>query len=299
MNRSYAQAAGVVEIAAEHLGPTFEPTVLPGVPPDHTNCEPGVPLNSDELEHASEASRPASQPVLQVAGTRTSQQEFCTPSIGFRPADVLSRRALRGTFSLRNVLSTQYESRSDPATQTISNEDPIDKGLLNLHVAASLFEGFMKHLNPFVSQLDPFLHTLEYVRRKSSFLFVAILAAASKSLHESLYPSLHSHAEMLYSESFRRGWKSTEVIQAILILTYWKKPDDSRAWLSVGYAIRMAVELDWHQLGNDNRKAPAESSELNAREFRSVERTWLVLFVYDRRCVIVPALVTGAQLEQH
>ncbi|KAF2996279.1 hypothetical protein E8E13_005006 [Curvularia kusanoi] len=141
----------------------------------------------------------------------------------------------------------------------------------------------MRHLNPFVSQLDPELHTLSYVRVSSSFLFTAVLTAAAKLLHAPLYASLSALAEDLFVECFRGGTKSVEIVQAILILTYWKKPDDSRAWLSVGYATRMAIELGWHQLGGDEMKAPANASELTIRKFRNLERTWLVLFVYDRR----------------
>jgi hypothetical protein len=213
-------------------------------------------------------------------------QGFWTQSSGFRPADVLSRQAMRGTFSLQNVLSTTHENTSEMASQKALKEDPVNRGVLNLHIAISLFEGFMKHLNPFVSQLDPYLHSFDYVRETSTFLFVAILAAASKSLHDSLYHTLYSHAESLLVESFRYGWKSVDVIQAILILTYWKRPDDSRAWLSVGYAIRMAIELGWHKLGTGDTTKPPNMPQIEARKLRNISRTWLVLFVYDRRCVM-------------
>ncbi|KAF1352807.1 hypothetical protein EJ07DRAFT_168718 [Lizonia empirigonia] len=222
---------------------------------------------------------------VNFSGTVVDEKQasnFWTESNGFQPADILSRRATSGMFSLQNVLSTQHADTSEGSTQALSVDDPIEKGLVNLQVATSLFDGFMKHLNPFVSQLDPCLHTLDYVRQTSSFLFVVILAAASKLLHVSLFPPLYSHAEGLLLESFRRGSKSVEVIQALLILTYWKKPDDSRAWLSVGYAIRMALELGWHQLGSDKMRCPSDMPQLQARKQRNVERTWLVLFVYDR-----------------
>lgn len=210
-------------------------------------------------------------------------EDFWTQSRGFRPADILNRETSRGMFSLQNILSTQHGTTAQHSSQGTSDDDPVERGLLNLHVSISLFEGFMKHMNPFVSQLDPQLHTLDYVRESSSFLFTAVLAAAAKMLHPSLYRSLSTHAEDLLTESFRCGSKSVEVVQAILILTYWKRPDDSRAWLSVGYAVRMAIELGWHQLGTDELRPPTMQSDLMARQFRNVERTWLVLFVYDRR----------------
>jgi hypothetical protein len=140
----------------------------------------------------------------------------------------------------------------------------------------------MTKLNPFVSQLDPHLHSFTYVRQKSSFLLAAVLTAASKSFEISLYPSLHEHAEKLYMEGFRRGDKSAETVQAIMVLTYWKEPNDTRAWMSVGLAIRMSMDLGWHKLGHGPARQE-KLTELQQREIRNDERTWLVLFVYDRR----------------
>lgn len=227
----------------------------------------------------------SSQPSSPGGMDRTARGGFWTHARGFQPADVLNRQASRGMFSLQNVLSTRHGTNTQQSPQDTSPHDPIVKGLVNIHVAASLFEGFMKHFNPFVSQLDRQLHTLSYVRASSSFLFTAVLSAAAKLLHAPLYPALSTHAEDLFIESFRNGSKSVEIVQAILILTYWKKPDDNRAWLSVGHAIRMAIELGWHQLGSSEMECSADASEITIRKFRDVERTWLVLFVYDRRWV--------------
>ncbi|KAL1797961.1 hypothetical protein ACET3X_004567 [Alternaria dauci] len=170
----------------------------------------------------------------------------------------------------------------DGDVDAFTDDDPISKGLVNLHFATELFGGFMKHLNPFISQLDPSLHTFQYVREASSFLFTSVLAASAKLLHPALQKPLLSHAEELFVQSFRCGSKSPETVQAILILTYWKEPRDNRAWLSVGHAIRMAIELGWHQLGGDGMRPPENGSDRQAMEFRNIERTWLVLFVYDR-----------------
>lgn len=98
-----------------------------------------------------------------------------------------------------------------------------------------------------------------------------------------MYPGLKDHAENLFTESFRRGDKSPEVVQAILILTYWKELDDTRAWLSVGYAIRLSMDLGWHNLSPGTDQYLDTLTSLEQRKKRNVERTWLVLFVYDRR----------------
>lgn len=79
------------------------------------------------------------------------------------------------------------------------------------------------------------------------------------------------------------GKKSTEIVQAILILTYWKEPEDTRAWLTLGYVIRMCIDLDWHKLAPKSTHQRQDMTEKQCREARNIERTWLVLFVYDRR----------------
>lgn len=215
--------------------------------------------------------------------TQRSGHDFWTENRGFRLSDILNRQITRGDFSLQNVLSTEHGNAPEECNQNVSENDPVNKGLVNLHFATELFGGFMKHLNPFISQLDPSLHTFEYVREVSSFLFTAVLAAAAKLLHPALQKPLLSHAEELFLESFRCGSKSPETVQAILILTYWKEPRDNRVWLSVGHAIRMAIELGWHNLGSDAMKPPENASDRQAMQFRNIERAWLVLFVYDRR----------------
>lgn len=215
--------------------------------------------------------------------TQRSGQEFWTENHSFRPSDKLNWQTTRGDFSLQTVLSTQHGQAVRLSTQHVLDDDPIEKRLIKLHVATSLFDGFMKHLNPFISQLDPSLHTFQYVRKTSTFLLTAVLAVVAKLLHSSLYDPLLSHAERLFAENFRCGSKSLETVQAILILTYWKKPNDNRAWLSVGHAIRMAIELGWHQLGCDGMRPPGDTPGRRAMQVRNVQRTWLVLFVYDRR----------------
>lgn len=144
---------------------------------------------------------------------------------------------------------------------------------------------FMRCLNSYISQLDPKLHTFEYVQRKSSFLLTAILTASSKAFHPSLYPKLRAHTEKLLGEAFIDGQKSIETVQAILIFTYWKEAAESRTWLLVGYAIRMCIELGCDELESISRKPRQNYNELYVREARNIERTWLVLFVYDRRFV--------------
>jgi hypothetical protein len=141
----------------------------------------------------------------------------------------------------------------------------------------------MTSLNPYISQLDPQLHNFTRVREKSSFLLTTTIGAAAKAFNPALAPKLREHAENLLSEHLRRGTKSIETAQAIMIMTYWKDPDDTRAWMHLGYVIRMAMEMGWHRLVPYQPKRADQFSELAIREARNIERTWFVLFVYDRR----------------
>ncbi|KAF4892981.1 Protein priB [Colletotrichum fructicola] len=141
---------------------------------------------------------------------------------------------------------------------------------------------FMVTLNPYISQLDPHLHSFSRVRKKSAFLLTVILAAAAKAFNPALNKKLRDHAEDMLADSFRRGSKSIETAQAIMIMTYWKDPEDTRAWMYLGYIIRMGMELGWHRLAPYSLKTSDIGTDHEIREARNIERTWLVLFVYDR-----------------
>ncbi|KAH8807279.1 hypothetical protein F5884DRAFT_788875 [Xylogone sp. PMI_703] len=201
-----------------------------------------------------------------------------------QPAGVLNREAMRGKFSLQSILSTDHHPVGDVSEEfgLSQAQDVITLGLVNPTLAESLFDSFINVLNPYISQLDPVLHTFPYVRRKSPFLLNSILAAAAKIYNPALYPSLRKHAEDAYLETVRTGAKSTEIVQAIMILTYWKEPEDTRAWVTLGYVIRMCMDLGWHKLNAKSTQHRQGMTEKQRREARNVERTWLVLFVYDR-----------------
>ncbi|OKL61715.1 hypothetical protein UA08_02333 [Talaromyces atroroseus] len=201
-----------------------------------------------------------------------------------QPSGLLNSNAIRnGQFSLLSILGDSDKTPGqEQETPVISTEDPIQMELIGESIAIFLFESFINVLNPYISQLDPILHTFTYTRRTSSFLLSSVLAVSAKMFNPALYKPLLKHAEDLFAESFRRGAKSTEIAQAILILTYWKEPDDTRTWLNLGYVIRMGMDLGWHRLGLRPRYSVARPSETEVRKARNEERTWFVLFVYDR-----------------
>lgn len=244
----------------------------------------------------SEASRHNSLNSTAASSHRTGSRIW-DESRALQPAELLNKNATTGKFSLQNVLSTANDdddleavedgndgSHHSPEGHVAAGlDDPINSKILNFPIALGLFNSFMRSLNPFISQFDPHLHKFEYVQQKSPFLLTSILAAAARAFHPPLYSRLRDHAEHLLARAFTQGTKSPEIVQGILVSTYWKEPDDTRSWLLVGYAIRMAIELGWHKLQAESDEGLMEGTELEIREARNTRRTWLVLFVYDRR----------------
>ncbi|ODH34118.1 hypothetical protein ACO22_03163 [Paracoccidioides brasiliensis] len=215
------------------------------------------------------------------------------------PYGLLPRSATSGKFSIANVLNAEDEPPTPHATERRTDSptnggyandmnDPVIRNLVDLQTAQKLFDNFFTYMNPFICQFDPKLHTLKYIRERSSFLFSSVLSAAAKIFMPPLYMKLRDHVETILKEILITGQMSTEIVQGICLLTYWKDPSDSRAWLLVGYAIRASIDMGWHKLHSPCRDGSATSAresvqtELDIRELRSKERTWLMLFVYDR-----------------
>lgn len=223
----------------------------------------------------------------------TTRSKLWGDSNALQPAELLNKNVKIGKFSMQNVLSTSDSDELDDDTPEIecatliadgqNPDDPTHCKILNFPIALGLFNSFMRSMNPFVSQFDPQLHTFEYVQQRSPFLLTSILAAAARAFHPPLHSRLRAHSEALLATSFTQGVKSTEMIQGILVSTYWKEPDDTRSWLLVGYAIRMAIELGWHKFTSARAGSPEGETGTEIRELRNAKRTWLILFVYDRR----------------
>ena len=151
-------------------------------------------------------------------------------------------------------------------------------------MAGKLWDFIFLRLNPFVNLFDPVLHTLDYVRGRCPFLFTTLIMAACKFFNSDQYQPCLKLANEFAAKAFIEGWKRVEVVQAFACLTYWRDmnlrdPNENRTWTYIGYACRMAVEL------NLNRYVPQPSATetLQQRlERRNRERTYLVLFVHDR-----------------
>ncbi|KAF3482720.1 priB protein [Arthroderma uncinatum] len=212
------------------------------------------------------------------------------------PFALLKKSATPGNFTIANILNAENESQGDESSHwgdclsddvPIDQDDPVLQNLVNLPIAQGLFDSFFKYMNPFICQFDPALHTVRYIRNRSPFLFTALLSVAAKVFCPALYVKLHEHSEKLLHDIMGSGKKSLEIIQGLCLLTHWKEPSDSRAWMFIGYAIRGGLELGLNKLKPSILDKPMQlvsgfEEEMALRERRSKERTWLVLFIYDR-----------------
>lgn len=130
----------------------------------------------------------------------------------------------------------------------------------------------MERLNPLVAVLDgncrctwyaaadtP-VHTMAYLRRTSSVLFSTVLASSSRFFRQDLHPALISHARTVLDRALLMGSSEIGVIQSLMLMTYWKDPEDTSGWMKVGMALRLGYSLFWHiprqdPLPDDEREA--------------------------------------------
>ncbi|GAA5894054.1 hypothetical protein JCM8208_002334 [Rhodotorula glutinis] len=156
--------------------------------------------------------------------------------------------------------------------------DPVDMHVLTALEAEQLFQLFHTQLNCFIVLFDAHLHTADYVRSTSTVLFTAILTASAKFFRPDLYPQLLASAQQLVTRAMGGdGDPEIGLLQSLLILTYWKEPFDTSAWLRVGYAIRLGYQLGLHH----KRRQPLPENEHEARVMLDRERTWIVLICND------------------
>ncbi|TKA53208.1 hypothetical protein B0A53_04064 [Rhodotorula sp. CCFEE 5036] len=156
--------------------------------------------------------------------------------------------------------------------------DPVDLWILSEAEAQNLIAFWHERLNPYVILLDRYLHTYDYVRAHSSVLFTAMLATAAKFVRRELYQRLLEHAQNMITRGMGGDVEpDIGLLQAILLLVYWKEPMDSSAWMRVGYAIRLGYQLRLHR----RRHTPLPSDELEARVILDRERTWIALICFD------------------
>jgi len=156
-------------------------------------------------------------------------------------------------------------------------------GLVTPEDVENLFKIFYDKLNPFLSILDPKLHTPASTFSRCPFLFTVICALSSRyyDAKSSIYPIAMLFAKQAAARNLIEGWKCVEQCQAYLLMSVYAMParkwEDDRSWLYLGVAIRVATDLNLH-----HPTAMKFHSELHEREIHNRTRTWMILFNLDR-----------------
>ncbi|KAJ7027527.1 hypothetical protein C8F04DRAFT_965053 [Mycena alexandri] len=139
-------------------------------------------------------------------------------------------------------------------------------------------------LQPFIAILDPVLHTPSSTFARCPFLFTVICAISSRYYPEKseIYPIAMHFAKHSAANALIDGWKSVELVQAYILMSIFAVParkwEEDRSWLYTGLAIRLATDLNLHQVAT---KAP-KGNEMQERELLNRTRVWMICFNLDR-----------------
>ncbi|WVQ79664.1 hypothetical protein IAT38_001764 [Cryptococcus sp. DSM 104549] len=190
-----------------------------------------------------------------------------------------------------------FSGRIDmPRPDACPENDLITLGIISATDAQQLFDSFIRLITNGSMYFDPRLHTMSFVRCRSSFLLAVILAVAST--YTSLCPSsrlhvqLMAHAEKLEAEVRKNHLKSIEIIQAFLLLASWSEVPSSlcrdKTWMYVCHAIALAVELRLdtplpHCVQTDPLYDPSKHDLL----VRNSHRLCLLMLLHDRNMAMV------------
>ncbi|KAL4972451.1 hypothetical protein BDW66DRAFT_169596 [Aspergillus desertorum] len=170
--------------------------------------------------------------------------------------------------------------------------DPVDIGLVTLPEAESLFTFFYQNLAHTRWGLDPLIHTVEFVRSKSAFLFTSIMATAGLFLPPAAAMSkrLSRHCKFLANKVMQERLRSVEIVLAFMVNVPWMAPgaclgDDALAPSTValhGGSLELICIDARRALQIDGFDDVDPASNWGRRLLRRRERTWVALFVLER-----------------
>jgi len=193
--------------------------------------------------------------------------------------------------------------------------DPIDLGLVTIEECDMLFTYFHESLSHTRWGLDSLLHTRDFVRQRSAFLFTSILAASSLFLTSTaaLAKRLSSHCKLLVRHIIENKNRSPEIVLGFMVSIPWMQPgahwsdDETCSYMAIALTMSVDIYLNkWivpnpSDIVGTSRNVPQgevisarkaldldgfediePSSLMGRRLLRRRERTWLALFVLDR-----------------
>ncbi|CCO32036.1 Protein priB [Rhizoctonia solani AG-1 IB] len=227
-------------------------------------------------------------PVL-ASGTPAATFFELARSLGSPQSDVLSSPTGSNASVDIGLAGADYFS-PNPAAQPAIRKIVIERerlpsyllnGTIKPAECNQLFARFMSLWNVSVSVLDPGLHTsARAVLWRCPFLFTVVLAIAARDYKPEQYPMLMQEAKNMAGLALTTWSKSIEIVQAFILLATFPPPsrrwDEDRTWLYLGYATRMAGDLQLNRQAE--RPFPSEMVE---REHLNRIRTWLICHNLD------------------
>lgn len=66
------------------------------------------------------------------------------------------------------------------------------------------------------------------------------------------------HARTLAFRDVSHSKCAIETVQAFCIMVFWKRPTDNSAWIDLGVAIRMAMQLRLHEMADPTNASTPE-----------------------------------------
>ncbi|KAJ3986547.1 putative fungal-specific transcription factor [Lentinula detonsa] len=174
-----------------------------------------------------------------------------------------------------DIRATLIEQHSPPEilVHGLVTPDDVDK----------LFEIFYERINPFISLLDPVIHTPAATFARCPFLFTVVCGISSRYYTEKseIYPIAMHFAKHSAANALIDGWKTVELCQAYILMSIYAVPakrwEEDRSWLYTGLAIRIATDLNLHQM-----PATKPQNEKQEREMLNRTRVWMICFNLDR-----------------
>ncbi|PCH34825.1 hypothetical protein WOLCODRAFT_78982 [Wolfiporia cocos MD-104 SS10] len=174
-----------------------------------------------------------------------------------------------------SIRATLIENHSPPEilVHGLVTPDDVDK----------LFEIFYTKLNVHVTLLDREIHTVQATFARCPFLFTVVCAISSRYYKEKseIYPIAMHFARRAAADGLLNGWKSVELSQAYILLSTYAVParrwEEDRSWLYIGLAIRIATDLNLHQVSTIRPR-----NDRHRRELLNQERHWLNCHNLDR-----------------
>ncbi|KAM0747196.1 hypothetical protein T439DRAFT_328958 [Meredithblackwellia eburnea MCA 4105] len=165
-----------------------------------------------------------------------------------------------------------FKSRISRTIRDIGEKyDPILQALVTEEEARQFFQYFMDNVHKLIATMDAQIHTFEFVRSRSAFLFTTVLLCGSLFIPGSTAACtrLRLHSARLARAIVHEGFRSTEIIQGFMHYISWLPPpehfSDERIPLNTSIAYTLATELGIDQpLGSTAHLNPTEEPLLQA-----------------------------------